>query len=122
MSCSSTSFLNGPGAVTFQLFEDVRTHHGLITFTYICGYIPLAGSFVAIYHVAHGVRLWNAGDSDRIKKYNCINAKALWVRAGLEFVGLGALMAPLDIGFTLARLVRACIDGVKRHKKSVENA
>ena len=102
MNIPTTFSLDGPLLTPFQLGEDISTSGMyLLTLSYVVGYIPVVGIISAIFHAILGADLLRKGGT-----CTKVCGGLYLVRAGFEAVGLGALLAPLDIGCTLARLLR----------------
>ena len=111
MRCSF-AFLDYPASQPFQLFENFpKTWH--LTATYIAGYMPGIGALAALIHSIGAVGLLHKGTTPKERKENKAIATVLFVRAAFEVVGIGILLAPLDIGCTLARQVRAYLNKKK---------
>jgi hypothetical protein len=97
--------LNGPvlgtlgiGKFSNDFDESSRTIHSLAN---IGGYIPIIGLITGIFRIIFGVHGLGCAD-ENVRAAS----KVMICRGILESLGLGILMAPVDIGCSLARLVK----------------
>ncbi len=77
----------------------------------IAGYLPLAGIISGVYRLALGREGLKTQDNEA-RTFG----KVMIARGILECLGVGAVLAPADVGCTAARLVRDCI-----HKKNASH-
>jgi hypothetical protein len=93
--------LAGIGKFAPQISEDGGRK--LFTGFNIAGYFPLVGLITGIFRIKFGAQAHNeSGQVAAVK----LAAKVFIVRGIMECLGLGILCAPVDIGCSLARLVR----------------
>jgi hypothetical protein len=105
--------LDGPVLTSFRLgsWEAGRgagtdTEMSLMgNLSYIAGYIPVIGIIAGLFHIVVGRSLQTEEEAES-RAFGRV-----WVVRGiLEILGVGILLAPIDIGCTIARFVRDFLD------------